>query len=106
MQACLFRRRADQPHWSSRPRPSMASPITNMISTAGASYVTVGGSNANIDELRFYPKNARMSSTCYDPLIGKISECDVNNRITYYEYDNLGRLRFIKDDYKNILKDV
>jgi hypothetical protein len=69
----------------------------------GTSFVSVSG-NAIIDELRLYPKTARMRTVSYDPLIGKISECDENNRIIYYEYDNLGRLRFIKDESKNIVK--
>lgn len=69
----------------------------------GTSSVSVGG-NGTIDELRLYPKTARMRTVSYDPLIGKTSECDANNRITYYEYDNLGRLQFIKDEQKNIVK--
>ncbi len=50
----------------------------------GASVVTVSG-NTTIDELRLYPQTARMRTVDYDPLIGKTSECDENNRITYYE---------------------
>lgn len=69
----------------------------------GTSTVTVSGTST-IDELRLYPKTARMRTTAYDPLIGKTSECDENNRINYYEYDDLGRLRFIKDETKNIVK--
>lgn len=69
----------------------------------GASSVTVSGT-AHIDELRLFPSNARMQTTTYDPLIGKTSECDENNRITYYDYDNLGRLRFVKDEKKNVVK--
>lgn len=69
----------------------------------GTASVTVSG-NGTIDELRAYPKTARMRTTTYDPLIGKTSDCDENNRITYYEYDNLGRLRFVKDEKKNIVK--
>lgn len=69
----------------------------------GISSITISGAGS-IDELRVYPEKARMSSETYDPLIGKTSECDENNRITYYEYDNLGRLKFIKDDQGNIVK--
>jgi hypothetical protein len=70
---------------------------------AGTSSVTVSG-NATIDELRLYPKSARMRTVTYDPLIGKTSECDENNRVTYYDYDDVGRLRFVKDENKNIVK--
>jgi hypothetical protein len=69
----------------------------------GTSTVTVAGDGI-MDELRLYPKTARMRTITYDPIIGKTSDCDENNRITYYEYDNLGRLRFIKDEKKNIVK--
>lgn len=69
----------------------------------GTSSISISG-NGNIDELRLLPQNARMQTVTYDPIIGKTSEADENNRISYYEYDNLGRLRFIKDDYKNTIK--
>jgi hypothetical protein len=69
----------------------------------GTVVVTLSGS-ATIDELRLYPQMARMRTTAYDPIIGQIAECDENNRLQYYEYDNLGRLKFIKDDYHNTLK--
>lgn len=69
----------------------------------GISSVTVTGTGA-IDELRIYPANARMRTVTYDPIIGKTSEADENNRITYYEYDDLARLRFIKDDKNNVVK--
>src|SRR5690606_17543731 len=58
----------------------------------------------NVDELRLYPVEGRMETTTYDPLIGKTSSCDENNRITYYEYDASGRLRFVKDEKMSVLK--
>lgn len=70
---------------------------------AGTASVTVSGTG-NIDELRAYPKAARMRTITYDPLLGKTSECDENNRITYYEYDNLGRLMFVRDENRDIVK--
>lgn len=69
----------------------------------GATSITVSGT-ATIDELRLYPQSSRMRTVAYDPLIGKTMECDENNRITYYEYDDLARLRYIKDEQKNIVK--
>ncbi|HEY4289741.1 MAG TPA: DUF5977 domain-containing protein [Puia sp.] len=69
----------------------------------GTGSVTVSG-NSNIDELRLYPVTARLRSVTFDPLVGKTSECDANNRISYYEYDGIGRLRLIKDEFGNIIK--
>jgi len=60
----------------------------------------------NLDEVRLYPANAQMTTYTYDPLIGITSQCDMNNKITYYEYDGLGRLKDIKDQDGNIIKTV
>ncbi|MBO9200791.1 MULTISPECIES: DUF5977 domain-containing protein [Niastella] len=69
----------------------------------GTASVIVRG-NAVIDELRLYPQTARMLTVAYDPIIGKTAECDENNRLTYYQYDNMGRLLFVKDENSNIVK--
>jgi YD repeat-containing protein len=74
---------------------------------AGTASVVVSTNNATgvfIDELRLFPENSRMRTVSYDEIFGKISECDENNRTTYYEYDDLGRLRCIKDNKKDIIK--
>lgn len=74
---------------------------------AGTSSVVFKNNNAAncaIDELRLYPVNARMRTVTYDPLIGKTSECDENNRISYYTYDKLGRLQTLQDETHNIVK--
>lgn len=69
--------------------------------------ITINNSAAlDLDELRLYPKDARMSTIAYDRRVGKISECDINNRLMYYEYDGLNRLQYVKDDRKNILKKI
>ncbi len=60
--------------------------------------------SGKIDEIRLYPKNASMLSTTYNPDYGKTSECDINNRITYYEYDGLGRMSKVLDERHNIIK--
>ncbi|HEY4111128.1 hypothetical protein [Puia sp.] len=63
----------------------------------------VSGSGV-IDELRLYPARARMTSYTYDPVLGKTSECDMNNRIHYFEYDPAGRLHIVRDEQSNIIK--
>ncbi|WP_315819970.1 hypothetical protein [Paraflavitalea speifideaquila] len=59
-----------------------------------------------VDEARLYPSNAQMATYTYEPLVGMTSQCDVNNRITYYEYDAFGRLKTIRDENKNVLKTI
>jgi YD repeat-containing protein len=69
----------------------------------GQPTITVTGSGA-IDELRLYPKGALMTTYTYSPLIGISSQSDATGRISYYEYDALGRLQVIKDQNQNIVK--
>jgi len=69
----------------------------------GTSSVQISG-NAKIDELRLHPVGSFATSYTYEALVGLTSICDVNNNITYYHYDDRGRLSIIKDQDKNILK--
>jgi hypothetical protein len=67
--------------------------------------ITVSGSNY-IDELRLYPKGARMTTYTYTPLVGMTSQCDATNRMLFYEYDSFNRLKLVKDEDGRILKKV
>lgn len=58
----------------------------------------------SIDELRLYPATAQMVTYTFQPLTGMTSQCDAGNRITYYEYDPLGRLQIVRDQDMNIVK--
>jgi hypothetical protein len=82
--------------------------IDRTVNTAAVVDITLTNAsevgNAIIDEIRLYRADARMQTSTYDPLLGKTSECDENNRITYYEYDEKGRIRFVKDEKKNVVK--
>ena len=69
----------------------------------GWTTTSVWGSGG-IDELRLYPVNAQMTTYTYAPLIGVTSQCDVDSRATYYNYDPLGRLQYVKDQDGNIIK--
>ena len=67
------------------------------------SQVNIAG-NAEIDELRLLPVGAQMSTYTYEPLVGLLSACDINNKVTYYIYDEFYRLKLVKDSKGNILK--
>jgi len=71
----------------------------------GVSTVTITG-GGDIDELRLYPSGALMTTYSYTPLLGMTSQCDVDNRVSYYTYDVLGRLKYIRDQDGNILKTI
>jgi hypothetical protein len=70
---------------------------------SGATAISIYG-GGDVDELRLYPQGAQMTTYTYTPLVGMSSQCDVNNRATYYNYDPLGRLRYVQDQDHNIIK--
>lgn len=70
---------------------------------SGATTISVSGTSS-IDELRLYPANSQMNSYTYEPLLGITSQCDVNNQISYFEYDAYGRLKLNRDINGNIIK--
>jgi hypothetical protein len=70
---------------------------------SGASTLTISGTS-KIDELRLYPQGAQMRTMTYRQHIGISSECDINNRVTYYDYDGFGRLMLVRDQDKRIIK--
>lgn len=71
----------------------------------GITQVSLSGTGL-VDELRLYPSQAQMITYTYNPLLGMTSECDVNNTISYYEYDGLSRLILIRDQDKNVIKTI
>jgi hypothetical protein len=59
-----------------------------------------------IDELRLYPEGAQMQTATYRPQIGVVATGDGANRLTFYEYDSMGRLVLVKDQSGNIIKKI
>jgi YD repeat-containing protein len=77
---------------------------SNKISVTANSYtINISG---QIDELRFYPENGAMTTYTYEPFVGMTSSTNSNNQTTYYEYDGYKRLKTIRDNNQNILKQI
>lgn len=70
---------------------------------SGVTSVSVQGTSL-IDELRLYPLKAQMTTYSYLPLTGESAVNDPQNKITYYDYDALNRLKNIRDQNGNIIK--
>ncbi len=64
-----------------------------------------GGGTVWFDDLKFHPADAQMTTYTFAPLIGMTSQTDPKGQTTYYEYDNFQRLKSIKDQNRNILKE-
>jgi hypothetical protein len=60
--------------------------------------------DGQIDEVRFYPQGALMSTFTFSPGIGMTSSTDVNSQTIFFEYDGLRRTKLARDDDGNILK--
>lgn len=75
-----------------------------LVEQVVSSNITIGGSGWIIDEVRLVPQTARMSTFTYSPGKGLTSKTDHNNITTYYDYDDFGRLREIRDADNNLLK--
>lgn len=74
------------------------------ISVTAGTFTIVIESGVQIDDIRFYPVKAQMISQTFDPLAGVTSTTDQNNQVTSYEYDNFHRLKYVKDQNGNIVK--
>lgn len=63
-----------------------------------------GGGTVWFDDLRLHPSDAEVTTYTYDPITGITSMVDSNNIAVRYEYDESGRLKYVKDDDLNIVK--
>ncbi|MFD0766130.1 DUF5977 domain-containing protein [Mucilaginibacter lutimaris] len=65
-------------------------------------YVCVGGDH--YDDICIYPADAQMTTYTYDPGVGVKSIIDAKANTTYFEYDNQNRLKSVRDQDGNIVK--
>ncbi|WP_158559200.1 DUF5977 domain-containing protein [Deminuibacter soli] len=78
----------------------MASPVTV---TNGSYTISL---NAQVDDIRFFPAAAQVTTHNYSPMIGLTSSSDPSGKFGYFDYDDAGRLKTIKDNDKNVLKTI
>lgn len=73
-----------------------ASPYT------GSTFTLTGGDA--YDDIRIYPADAQMTTYTFSPLVGMTSSTDPKGQTTYFEYDQFQRLKFVKDQKGNAVK--
>lgn len=67
-------------------------------------YPNESGTTILIDDLRIFPKEAKMITYTYDSFGGVTSKTDEKGNISYFYYDAFQRLKHIKDQNGNIIK--
>jgi len=76
--------------------------VSSPVTVSGGSYTI--SISTQVDDIRFYPASAQMTTYTYNPGVGVTSATDAKNQITLYEYDQFERLLNIKDKDGNIVK--
>jgi hypothetical protein len=74
------------------------------VTVAGGAPISLTGSGL-IDELRLYPQGAHMSTVSITPQVGTSSVASQDDKVNKYEYDALLRMKTLRDDQYNILKE-
>jgi len=72
--------------------------------TATGGLYTINLNGQQVDDVRFHSSLAKMSSYTFEREKGITSVSDINNVVSYYEYDIRNRLESIKDYKENIIR--
>ncbi|MCA4900434.1 MAG: hypothetical protein ING88_16785 [Cytophagales bacterium] len=75
----------------------------NIAASASTTYTI--NLTGQVDEVRFFPQGALMTTYTYKSGVGISSVCDPKGLITTFEYDSFNRLWLVKDHFGNILKE-
>lgn len=80
-------------------------PVSSIIGSSSSFYVKIwSSSNAQLDDMAFYPEQASYVAYNYKIPIGKTAEKNSRGNYIYYDYDPWGRLRAIFDRDENVVK--
>lgn len=77
-------------------------PVTEM--TSNFTLKAQSSTNLLIDDVLFYPENAEVNSFSYNANLQKLSEINSNGITVYYAYDRAGRLKYVRDQDKNLIR--
>lgn len=77
--------------------------LTSVVYNNGA---VINAQNKYLDDVRVFPVGSFMKTFTHFPLVGITSITDENGKIIYNEYDAAGRLQLIRDEKRNILKQI
>lgn len=84
-------------------------PVTVPVTVTGGTYtinITAVLTSAPIDEVRFHPENAQLTTYTYHTVFGATSVTDSKGSTQHFEYDNKGRLELVRDTDRNITKRI
>jgi YD repeat-containing protein len=86
---------------------SISSSVKNAIDSATYPTTTTrANAILALNAARTALPGAMVTTQTYDPVLGITSSTDVKGYTTYYEYDDFGRLKHVKDAYGNILSET
>ncbi|UXE67874.1 MAG: hypothetical protein KA713_04520 [Chryseotalea sp. WA131a] len=57
-----------------------------------------------VDQVALYPEKAEITSSTFEPINGKTSITDTRGNSVFYQYDELGRLKYTFDAKKNLVQ--
>jgi YD repeat-containing protein len=77
---------------------------SSTVTVSTGSYTINVPAALQVDDIRFYPQGALVTTYTYKPGIGITSATDENDQVTTYEYDPFWRLSAIKDYKGNVVK--
>lgn len=64
----------------------------------------ISNGTTELDEIRFYPSTATMMTKSLKPLVGVVAQIDDRGVSSFTEYDELDRVRYIKNKDKHIVQ--